>query len=79
LAAELPDALALADALTLAFAPVLVLAAPLPGRFTVTVTWVAAGNPTVGVNTAVSPTRCQDPATAGDSVGSGADAGSGWL
>jgi hypothetical protein len=44
-----------------------------------TVSLVRAGIPVCGVNTAASPTRCHPPATAGDSRGTGADAGSGWL
>jgi hypothetical protein len=44
-----------------------------------TVSLVPAGIPGCGVNTAASPSRCHAPATAGDSRGSGADAGSGWL
>ena len=44
-----------------------------------TVSLVPAGIPVCGVNTAASPSRCHAPATAGDSRGSGADAGSGWL
>ena len=46
---------------------------------TVTVTVVSAGNPAAGVKTAVFPCRAQDPATAGFSVGIGAEAGSGSL
>jgi len=52
----------------------------LPGSpGTVTVTRVCCGNPTAGVNTAVSPARRHEPATAGVTVGSSAEAGSGWL
>ena len=46
---------------------------------TVTVTCVLCGNPVCGVKTTALPVRCQDPAIAGDSTGSGAVAGSGWL
>ena len=53
---------------------------PLPSPAgTVTVTRVWAATPVRGVNTAVSPSRCQVPATAGDSRGSAAVAGSGSL
>ena len=44
-----------------------------------TVSLVRAGIPGCGVNTAASPSRCHAPATAGDSRGSGADAGSAGL
>src|SRR6516162_2947403 len=49
-----------------------------PSR-TVTVTRVPAVKPACGVNTTVSPARCQLPAMAGDSRGSAAPAGSGLL
>ena len=45
----------------------------------VTVTFVSAGNPAAGVKTTAFPCRAQDPATAGSSVGIGAEAGSGSL
>ena len=56
-----------------------VVLAVFPPASAVTVTWVPAGYPVAGVKTAVSPVRCQVPAIAGDSAGSGAVAGSGWL
>ena len=48
---------------------------PFPVVGTVTVTSVPCAMPFAGVNTAVLPARCQDPATAGDRVGSGAEPG----